>query len=219
MQLKTQAVSSGMVELISLLPSSLVAFSVTSLLIELTPGPNMGYLAVVAIRQGRAAGFAAVAGVALGLTIIGTAAALGVATLIVSSDNIYNGLRIAGVLFLLYLAWEGWQGGEKAEKGAAGMKAQFLRGLINNLLNPKAALFYIAVLPNFVDVAKPIVPQTLILTAAYVMVATTIHSVIIVAASSIRPFLDDKKRERTARRVLSLALAAFAIWFALTSGR
>lgn len=219
MQAKWQALSLTMVELMSHLPSSLVAFLVTSLLIELTPGPNMGYLAVLAIRQGRTAGFAAVAGVALGLSIVGTAAALGVATLIVSSDKIYNGLRIAGVLFLLYLAWEGWQGSEKAEKGVAGLKAQFLRGLINNLLNPKAALFYIAVLPNFVDVAKPIVPQTLILTAAYVAVATTIHSVIIMAASSIRPFLNDKKREQNVRRVLSLALAAFAVWFALTSGR
>lgn len=217
--MRARSVSYVMVELMSLLPSSLVAFLVTSLLIELTPGPNMGYLAVVAIRQGRAAGFAAVAGVALGLTIIGTAAALGVATLIVSSDKIYNGLRIAGVLFLLYLAWEGWQGSEKEEKGVAGLKAQFLRGLINNLLNPKAALFYIAVLPNFVDVAKPVVPQTLILTAAYVTVATTIHLVIIMAASSIRPFLSDNKRERNVRRCLSLALAAFAVWFAITSGR
>jgi threonine/homoserine/homoserine lactone efflux protein len=113
----------------------------TSHLIELTPGPNRGCLAVVAINQGKFAGNAAVAGVASGLLTIGLAAAYGLAAVLQSNALIYEGLRYAGVLFLLYLAWERWRDGGVEQDGAMGLSAQFLRGLLNNLLNPKSALF------------------------------------------------------------------------------
>lgn len=130
-----------MPDFISLLPSALPAFVLASTLIELTPGPNMGYLAIVALTQGRKAGYAAVAGVCLGLSIIGLAAAYGVAALIQQSDWFYNGLRFAGIAFLLWLAWDGWRGSGPEEDHTVGAYAQFLRGLTSNLLNPKAAVF------------------------------------------------------------------------------
>ena len=92
-------------------PASLLSFALTSFLIELTPGPNMTYLAFVAAQDGRRAGFATVAGVTLGLAVIGIVAAFGVAELVQSSRLLYEGLRWAGVVFLLYLAWEGWSAG------------------------------------------------------------------------------------------------------------
>src|SRR5690606_35053507 len=101
--------------------------------------------------EGQRAGFAAVAGVGLGLAIVGVVAALGVAEIIQASTLAYEGLRWAGVLFLLYLAWEGWRGGGEVVNAAAdGNHRYFLRGLLTNLLNPKAAVFYVAVLPSFV---------------------------------------------------------------------
>lgn len=198
---------------------TLASFTLASLLIELTPGPNMTYLAVVAAAEGRRVGFATVAGVALGLATIGLIAAVGVAELITASTFIYEGLRWAGVVFLLYLAWEGWTGGEKDEDVENAGRRFFLRGLMTNLLNPKAAIFYIAVLPTFIDAASPALPQSLTLTAIYVAVATLVHGVIVAMAGSVRPLLTNPSRERIVRRVLSAGLALVAIWFAWSTAR
>lgn len=125
---------------------TLGAFALTSLLIECTPGPNMAYLAILSSTSGRRAGFAAVGGIALGLLIVGLAAALGLAAVISSSRLDYEMLRWAGFAYLLWLAWDGWQKVDvetspvrtASEEGGTTF---FVRGLITNLLNPKAAVF------------------------------------------------------------------------------
>jgi threonine/homoserine/homoserine lactone efflux protein len=199
---------------------TLASFLLASLLIELTPGPNMTYLALVAAQDGRRAGFATVAGVTLGLAVVGAIAGFGVAELIQASTLAYETLRWVGVAFLLYLAWEGWStGSDVATAGEDRRGRYFARGLMTNLLNPKAAVFYVAVLPTFVDAAKPILPQTALLTAIYVAVATLIHLMIVVLAGALEPFLNDPDRERIARRALSALLALVAIWFAWTTAR
>ncbi len=195
-------------------PPASLSFALTSLLIELTPGPNMTYLALVAARDGRRSGFATVAGVTLGLAVIGIVAAFGVAELVQSSRLLYESLRWAGVLFLLYLAWEGWSAGTDVVASDGSSRGRyFMRGLVTNLLNPKAAVFYVAVLPTFIDTSKPVLAQTVALTVIYVLVATLIHSAIVVLAGTLEPFLNDPRRERIARRVLSALLACVAIWF------
>lgn len=198
---------------------TLLSFTLASFLIELTPGPNMTYLALVAASNGRRAGFATVAGVALGLGIVGLVAAFGVAEIIQASTLLYEGLRWAGVLFLLYLAWEGWTTGTDVAAASQDHGRYFRRGLTTNLLNPKAAVFYVAVLPTFIDAAKPLLSQTLTLTAAYVAVATAVHAAIVVLAGALEPFLNDPRRERFARRVLSALLAAVALWFGWSTAR
>lgn len=203
----------------TLFSPALPAFVLASTLIELTPGPNMGYLAIVALTQGRKAGYAAVAGVCLGLSIIGLAAAYGVAALIQQSDLFYNGLRYAGIAFLLWLAWDGWRGGGAEEDGTVGARGQFLRGLTSNILNPKAAMFYVAVLPEFVDATRPLLPQTILLTAVYVAIATIIHVLIVTLAGSLRPWITGGPKELVVRRILSLSLAVFAVWFAFSTAR
>lgn len=208
-----------MTDLIAALPPAFIAFLATSILIELTPGPNMGYLVIVALTQGRKAGFAAVVGMCLGLSVIGFAAAYGVAALIQSSDLIYNGLRYAGIAFLLWLAWDGWRGGGEEKNHTVGARAQFLRGLTANILNPKAAVFYVAVLPEFVDPSKPVLGQTMFLTAAYVAVATIIHALLVALAAALRPWVSGGPKEVIVRRTLSAALAVFAVWFAFNTAR
>jgi threonine/homoserine/homoserine lactone efflux protein len=197
------------------------AFLALSAIIELTPGPNMTWLAIVAVTEGRRPGYAAVGGVALGLALVGIAAALGLAAAIGASPLAYQILRWGGVLYLLWLAWDGWRGDGKIE-GMAGpgtsLWRYFRRGLITNLLNPKAAVFYIAVLPGFVDLSGPVLSQTLILSVLYVLTATTIHAAIVTAAGFARRWLEDPVRERVVRRVLSALLALVALWFAWKTG-
>ncbi len=207
-----------MQEIMASLPSALWQFALGALLIELTPGPNMTYLAIISVSNGWRAGFATVAGVALGLASIGVIAAFGVAALIQSSALLYEGLRWAGVLYLLWLAYAGWVG-EPAETDAPSDARNFNRGLITNLLNPKAAVFYVAVLPNFVDAGKPVLIQTLILSAAYVAIATAVHGLIVLLGGSLAPLLANPARERMIRRVLSALLAAVALWFAWSTAR
>jgi threonine/homoserine/homoserine lactone efflux protein len=123
------------------------AFAATCLVIELTPGPNMAYLAVLSASYGRRAGFAATLGIALGLLIVGIGASLGLAAAISNSSLLYGLLRWGGVAYMMWLAWDGWRGaGEQtAVVPGAGQDAHLIwRGLITNLLNPKAAVFYVA---------------------------------------------------------------------------
>jgi threonine/homoserine/homoserine lactone efflux protein len=193
----------------------LIPFVVTCLIIELTPGPNMGTLAVIAATEGRRKALAAVAGVTLGLGVYGALAATGVGVLIGQSALIYESLRWAGVLYLLWLAWEGWRESDEGPGESSGRSARelFVRGLVTNLLNPKAVLFYLTVLPRFVPrgAAKDIT-WTLTLSAIYVGVATLIHSLIVIFAGTAAPLINDPKRARPLRRALSVALAALALW-------
>jgi len=201
-----------------------LAFAVTSLVIELTPGPNMAYLAILSATSGRRAGFAATAGVALGLLVVGLGAALGLTALIANSRILYEALRWAGALYLLWLAWEGWRGETETSPGKtdAGLDHHarfFVRGLITNLLNPKAGLFYIAVLPTFVDDSRPLVSQTVTLSLIYVTVATVVHSTIVLLAHAARPWLEDERRSTIVRRILALLLVGIAVWLLVTTRR
>jgi threonine/homoserine/homoserine lactone efflux protein len=203
-----------------LLPTETLPFLLTALLIELTPGPNMTYLALVSASEGRRAGFATVAGITLGLAAVGLIAAFGVTELIQSSATLYELLRWAGVVFLLYLAWEGWHTGtDVVSAPSRAAERYFVRGLITNLLNPKAGLFYISVLPTFIDQGRSIAGQAVALTTMYVAVATTVHVAIVLLAGRLEPFLNDPRRELIARRLFSGLLAMIAIWFAWSTRR
>jgi threonine/homoserine/homoserine lactone efflux protein len=199
------------------------AFALTCFVIELTPGPNMAYLAILSATRGRRSGFAATVGVAFGLMIVGVAAALGLAAAISSSPVLYELLRWGGIAYLLWLAWDGWR--DTTETSPSKMEevnadsAYFIRGFITNILNPKAAVFYVAVLPTFVDSARPILSQTIILSVIYVLIATGIHTAIVLLAGAARPLLEDPDRSRVVRRALSFALALIAVWFAFGTAR
>jgi threonine/homoserine/homoserine lactone efflux protein len=197
----------------------LAEFALASLLIELTPGPNMAWLAALALVEGRRTGLMAVAGVALGLAGIGVLAALGLATALDSIPYAYDGLRYAGAAFLLWLAWEGWRGAGE-ESSPMGGRGAFMRALLQNLLNPKAAMFYIAVMPLFLPSATTgRVSETLALVAVYVAVATAVHVGIVLFAGALKPYLVEGPYEKVVRRALALSLVGVALWFFLKSAR
>lgn len=197
------------------------AFILLCLTVELTPGPNMLYLAILSMQGGRRAGFSAVAGIALGLAIIGVLASLGVAELVTESPLLHAMLLLVGVLYLFWLAWRGWQ--ETGEPGLDAVvpprrqSAYFWRGVITNLLNPKAFLFYATVLPGFVGADAPAGLYVLLLTSISVTIATAIHLLIVILASQLRPWLSNARYRRYFRRGMALLLVGVAIWFAATN--
>ena len=190
-------------------------FLAASLLIELTPGPNMAWLALLGASRGRLAARAAVAGIALGLSVAGTAAALGVSTLIVTTPWLFLGLRWAGSLYLLYLAWDSWRESTAPQdtQFEEPLLRYFSQGLLSNILNPKAYLVFAAVLPQFVNPAQPLLAQLITLTALYVGVATAVHAAIALLAGSFSRFFADPVWSRRLGRVFAVLLAAVAIWF------
>lgn len=202
--------------------TDLSAFLLASLVIELTPGPNMAYLAGLAATRGLRTGLAAVAGVALGLAALGLLAAFGVATLVRGSPAVYEVLRWAGVAYLLWLAWATATSEDGAEEGASETdraRPAFRAGLITNLLNPKALIFYVAVLPTFSGGADATLAWVVALSGAYVAVATIVHTGVVVGASRLRPILDDAHKRQRARRIFAVALVGIAIWFAIGTSR
>ena len=184
----------------------------------------MAYLAALSLSQGVRAGIAAVAGIALGLSVYGVAASLGLSAVIENSTFLYEALRWGGVAYLLWLAWDAWAAerevAPEAVEGGISPWTAFQRGLITNLLNPKAAVFYVAVLPDFVQVGRgSVAAQTLMLSAIYVGIATAIHLIIVLLASRLQSAIATPEQRRTVRRVLAVLLAAIAVWFAFSTGR
>lgn len=206
-----------------MLAPMLPSFLFVVLLVELTPGPNMGWLALLSAGEGRRAGFAATAGIALGLAIVAAASALGLAQLAHASPLIFELLRYAGAGFLFWLAWEAWVDEREVSPSAIhknGTAAKhFRRGLVINLLNPKAAVFFVAVLPVHVVANGSVAIQTLQLSIAYVVVATMIHIAIVILAGRAHGWLTTGPYARLVRRGFAVMLAAIALWFLVDSFR
>ncbi|MCU0826294.1 MAG: LysE family translocator [Tabrizicola sp.] len=193
----------------------LSSFLLTALVLELTPGPNMAWLALLAATTGRGAGFAATAGITLGLAVQAVLAAVGVAAAVALWPGLYGALHLAGVGYLLWLAWESWRdagipahhlpgGGESATDG-------FRRGLVGNLLNPKSLVVFVSLLPGFLRPGDG-VTATLALSAVYVLVATLIHAGIAVAAGAARGWVADPAVSVRMHRFQALSLLAVAVW-------
>lgn len=196
----------------------LIPFAATALLLELTPGPNMVWLVLLTALHGRRAGLAAVAGVALGLLVVGLVAALGMASLVAEYPPLVTVLRWTGVAYLLWLAWESWPRGlgklAPSDLPDGRIVRHFRDGLVLNLLNVKSALFFLLALPEFARGAGPILPQALVLVLVYVLVATAIHLVLVGMAGRAHALLRVQTRQRTIQRIGAILLALVALWLA-----
>lgn len=196
----------------------LLPFAATALVIELTPGPNMIWLALLAATEGRRPAPAAVAGVALGLAAMGGLLSLGIGALIEARPALLSVLRWAGVGFLLWLAWESWRdAGNRAHHrpGGGDTPAQaFVRGLLTNLLNPKAALFFLLILPGFLPAGAGRVEGT-VLAAVYVGIATAIHLAVVAAAATAGRLAADPAISARLHRIGAATLILMALWVAV----
>jgi threonine/homoserine/homoserine lactone efflux protein len=200
--------------------SPLIAFVLTSLIVELTPGPNMAYLAVLGASRGRLAGFSAVLGVALGLALLGIAAGLGAGSLILNNRVAYEVLRWAGALYLCWLAYDSWKGARQPVETAflsQSLFVQFRRGFITNLLNPKTALFFIAVVPEFIS--GPSLRELATLVSIYVAIASIVHGLIVLLAGTLQTFLATPQRRETAGNIFAVVLFLVAVWLFVSGAR
>jgi threonine/homoserine/homoserine lactone efflux protein len=204
----------------------MLEFVVAVVLLELTPGPNMAYLATLALARGRAAGLLATLGVALGLAVHAVVTVFGAGTLIAQYPWLYETLRWTGVAYLLYLAWEGWWPERENSPSRADLLSTagplFWRGFFSNVFNPKSILFFVSVVPTFVRTAPGATAmpfQMAALGIVYVGIATAIHAAIVILAAELRPWLVEGPRQQRARRILSAAIVLVVVWLAWSTRR
>ncbi len=176
----------------------------------------MAYLAALSAAHGRRAGLIAMAGVTCGLLVYMLAAVFGLTEVFRLYRPLYEALRWSGAAYLLWMAWDAWRSSSQAETADVLTPASwvlFRRGLLANLLNPKAALFYVTLLPGFIkaDHAGPRT-QALILGALHVLISIVIHASIVLSADRAASLLDRARGQRWISRGLAVALLLVAIW-------
>lgn len=201
--------------------ASVVGMTLTALAMVLTPGPNMIYLVSRSISQGRGAGLISLAGTGLGFVVYMLMANLGLAVVFVAVPWLFVGFKAAGVVYLAHLAWQALRPGGRGvfdvrELPRDSSARLFRMGLVTNLLNPKAAIMYLTLIPQFIDPNRdhPTV-QGLTLGLIQIAVSLSANASIVVAAGAVASFLAQHPSWATwQRRVTGTLLIAVALLLA-----
>jgi threonine/homoserine/homoserine lactone efflux protein len=203
-----------------------LAFCLVALGMVLTPGPNMAYLVSRSICQGPAAGLISLAGVALAFVVYVFAAALGITALVLAVPLAYDVLRIAGAAYLAWLAWQAIRPGGRSPFEVRNLAPDSPRrllamGFLTNLLNPKAAVLYLSLLPQFIaPEADGVLVQSLALGFTQIVISVTVNGLIILAAGAIAAFLAGQPVWAAVQRwIMATVLGGLAVRMALESRR
>jgi threonine/homoserine/homoserine lactone efflux protein len=205
--------------------SSLLGFALLSLGMVLTPGPNMIYLISRSITQGHLAGLISLGGVALGFVFYMLCAAFGITALLFAVPYAYDALRLAGAAYLLWLAWQALKPNGRSPFQVRtlqvdGPRKLFAMGFITNLLNPKIAMLYLALLPQFIDPTQAVLTQSLALGFIQIAISVSVNAMIALAAGSIALFLGTRPTWLLLQRwLMGTVLAALAVKMALEAKR
>jgi threonine/homoserine/homoserine lactone efflux protein len=197
---------------------TLLGFALVSLGVVLTPGPNMIYLISRSLTQGPAAGIVSLGGVALGFVFYMLCAAFGITALLFAVPYAYDALRFAGAAYLLWLAWQALKPNGRSpfqvkKLQADGPRKLFAMGLVTNLLNPKIAMLYLALLPQFIDpAAGSVLAQSLVLGTIQTVISVSVNAVIALTAGSIAIFLGTRPTWLLVQRwLMGTVLAGLAV--------
>ena len=213
--------------MISLLPEPhlLAVFLVASLVLALTPGPGVIYIVSRTLAQGRRAGLASVAGVAIGNLGCAISAALGLAALLAASAWAFEVIRFAGAAYLVYLGVRTLRAAPASAAAALSREPtghhQVARaGAIVALLNPKTVLFFAAFLPQFMNPAAAPVAQSLLLGSAFVALAAMTDCAYALAAGALAPRLARLARAGAwGRRASGCTYIGLGVFTAATGSR
>ncbi|HWL80638.1 MAG TPA: LysE family translocator [Roseomonas sp.] len=206
-------------------PSILALFAAACLALAITPGPDMLLVASRSLSQGRAAGFATLAGIQVGIYGHALAAALGLSQLFVLVPLAYDVVRYAGAAYLLWLAWRAIRAPAPAASAPPGLRrapvgAMFRQGLLTNLLNPKVALFVLALFPQFLrPEAGSVLAQSLVLATVLNVIGATVNGAVILAAGRIGRTLSGGRLGRAPQFLLGTVFAGLAARLAFEGHR
>ena len=198
--------------------NDLLLFGGAALLMVLTPGPNMVYLISRSICQGRRAGVLSLFGVIAGFLVHMLAAAIGLTTLFMAVPFAYEALKWAGAAYLLYLAWQAVRPGARSPFEARDLPVDppgklFLMGFVTNLLNPKIAVFYLSIFPQFVSPEHgSIFAQSIQLGLTQIVISFAVNLCIALSAARLALWFARSPRWLAAQRyVMGTVLAGLAV--------
>ncbi|WP_431824434.1 LysE family translocator [Burkholderia sp. F1] len=178
--------------------TQLLMFALVALGMVLTPGPNMIYLISRSICQGRRAGLISLGGVALGFVFYMLCAAFGITAFVFAVPYAYDALRFGGALYLLYLAWQAVRPGGRSAFAVRDLPVDtprklFGMGFVTNLANPKIAVMYLSLLPQFITPGHgSVLAQSLALGSVQISISLAVNALIVVTAGSISIFLSGR---------------------------
>jgi threonine/homoserine/homoserine lactone efflux protein len=202
-----------MVELSGVLGVAMVALGMV-----LTPGPNMIYLVSRSIGQGRRAGVISLGGVAVGFLVYLLVTNLGLSVVFIAIPELYVAVKLAGAAYLAYLAWNALKPGGISVFAPQDIphdsaRKLFTMGLMTNLLNPKIAIMYLSLIPQFINLkAGHVLLQGLLLGSVQIVVALTVNLSIVLAAGTIAVFLARRPSWlRVQRYMMGTALGLLAV--------
>src|SRR6201994_3945110 len=206
--------------------STLLGFALISLGIVLTPGPNMIYVISRSITQGPSAGLGSLGGGALGLVFYMLCAAFGITALLFAVPYAYDALRFAGAAYLLWLAWQAMKPGGRSpfqvkKLAVDSPRKLFAMGFVTNLLNPKIAMLYLALLPQFIDPTQgSVLFQSLVLGSIQIVISVSVNAMIALTAGSISRFLGTRPAWLLVQRwLMGTVLAGLAVRMAMETRR
>ncbi|HBY1121596.1 TPA: LysE family translocator [Klebsiella pneumoniae] len=198
--------------------NSLLAFAMISLGMVLTPGPNMIYLISRSICQGRVAGLISLGGVALGFVFYMICAAFGITAMVMAVPYAYDTLRIAGAIYLLWLAWQAIRPGGKSIFQVKNLpkdssKKLFMMGFLTNILNPKIAVMYLSLLPQFINPEHGnVLTQSFVLGLTQITISVSVNAIIAIFSGTIASLLIKKPSFALIQRwIMGCVLTALAI--------
>ncbi len=181
----------------ALLPAGpiFLAFVAATFVLAVTPGPGVVYIVTRTLAQGRGAGLASVAGVAMGNFGNAVGASLGLAALFAASATAFTVVKFAGAAYLLYLGWQALRAPRPETAappqalGSADHGRILREGAMVALLNPKTTVFFAAFLPQFLHTQSPLISQSLLLGAVFVGIAALTDSAYVLLAGALAPRL------------------------------
>lgn len=177
--------------------STYIAFLGVAIMLTLMPGPDNLFVLAQSIAQDKKAGMITSLGLCTGLLVHISAAVLGISTIIYQSTVIFSIVKFAGAAYLLYLAWQSFRAkGDPFtlnQQNRQAYSALYKKGIIMNVLNPKVSLFFLALLPQFINPIQGHVPlQMFILGIIFLVQALVLFSLFSIFAGMVRQVIIGK---------------------------
>jgi threonine/homoserine/homoserine lactone efflux protein len=195
--------------------SRVLLFLVPALVLAITPGPGIFYVAARTLAGGRPEGLASSFGTGVGGLVHVAAGAVGISALVMASAEAFTVLKIAGAFYLIWLGFKTWREAGSVEPigvEATGVSRAFRQGILVEALNPKTAAFFLAFIPQFVDPSANVGLQFIILGVISVVLNTAADVVVTCWAAKARAGLARRPslvvRMRQASAAVMCALGA-----------
>jgi threonine/homoserine/homoserine lactone efflux protein len=205
---------------------TLLVFAALSFGLAATPGPNMLYLVSRALAQGTGAGMVSLVGCQFGSLVIMLCAAAGLTAALFAVPYAWDALRLGGAAYLAFLAWQCVRPGGQPIFSPRPLPREpaarlFSVGFATAALNPKVALFYVAVLPPFIDPARgDVLTQGIVLGGVQIGVAILFDAALVYGAAGVARFLGTRPGWMAAQRwLLGAALGLIAVKLATEPSR